>query len=143
MRRLAILSFAAVLPALALAAPPQMKEGLWEVTTKVEMPGMPASVPPQVMQQCITKKDLQNPRNTTPGGGMPGGNCQVTDYRMEGNSASWKVACTGQGAMTGTGSMTFGGDTYTGMSRMTMNHGGQAQTITMRYSGRHIGPCRK
>src|SRR5690606_36073901 len=98
---------------------------------------------PQVMQQCITSKDLQDPRSTTPGGNMPGGNCKVTDYRASGNSASWKVACTGQGDMTGSGHMTFNGDSYTGTTTMTMNHGAGAQKITMHYAGRHIGPCRK
>ncbi|HUF79587.1 MAG TPA: hypothetical protein VMN03_00515 [Burkholderiales bacterium] len=44
---------AALLSAPASAAPPNMKEGLWEITTKMEMPGMPAGMKPQVMQQCM------------------------------------------------------------------------------------------
>jgi hypothetical protein len=37
----------------------------------------------------------------------------------------------------------YSGNSYSGTSKMTMNHGGQAQNLTMHYSGRRIGECRK
>jgi hypothetical protein len=42
--------------------------------------------------------------------------------------------------MKGTGSMTYQGDRYSGVNRMTMNQGGQA--MTMNYSGRYLGDCK-
>jgi hypothetical protein len=134
---------AALLSAPASAAPPNMKEGLWEITTKMEMPGMPAGMKPQVMQQCITKKDLEDPRRTTPGNDPNSNRCQVADYKVQGNTATWNMACKGEGAMTGSGTITYSGNSYSGTSKMTMNHGGQAQNLTMHYSGRRIGECRK
>jgi Protein of unknown function (DUF3617) len=136
------LLLAIVLSGIAHAAAPNMKEGLWEITTKMEMPGMPTGMPPQVMQQCFTGKDLEDPRKTAPGG--PGdSSCQMTDYKMQGNTATWNMACKGEGAMTGSGSITYSGTSYAGTNRMTMTHGGSTQTMTMQYSGRHLGACKK
>jgi hypothetical protein len=47
---------------------------------KMEMPGMPAGMPPQVVQQCFTKKDLEDPRKTAPGDDPGDSRCQMTDY---------------------------------------------------------------
>jgi len=137
------LLIAIVLSGIAHAAAPNMKEGLWEITTKMEMPGMPVGMPPQVMQQCFTRNDLEDPRKTVPSGGPGDSSCQMTDYKMQGNTATWNMACRGEGAMTGSGSITYGGTSYTGANRMTMTQGGYAQTMTMQYSGRHLGECKK
>lgn len=134
----------ALVSAPAHAAAPNMKDGLWEITVKMDMPGMPAGMKPQVMQQCFTKKDLEDPRKTAPSGGDPKDNrCQMTDYKMQGNTATWNMACKGEDAMTGSGSMTYSGTSYSGTNKMTMKRGGQAQNMTMNYSGRHLGECKK
>jgi hypothetical protein len=62
---------------------------------------------------------------------------------MQGNTASWNMACKGEGAMTGSGTATYSGTSYTGTNRMTMTRGGQVQTMTMQYSGRRLGECKK
>lgn len=134
---------AAFLPAPAHAAAANMKEGLWEITMKMEAPGMPAGMKPQVVQQCITKKDLDDPRKTTPGNDPKSDRCQVSDYKMQGNTATWNMACKGENAMTGSGSVTYSGTSYSGTNKMTMKQGGQLQTMTMHYSGKHLGECKK
>jgi hypothetical protein len=140
-------SILALLAAGALAAPahaaaPNMKEGLWEITTKTEMAGMPQGMKPQVVRQCITKKDLEDPRKTTPGGDPKDGRCQVTDHKQQGNTSTWNMACKGEGAMTGSGTATYNGTSYTGSSKMTMTRGGQAHTMTVHYSAKHLGECK-
>lgn len=126
------------------AASPNMKEGLWEITMKMEMPGMPAGMPPQIMQQCITKKDMEDPRKTAPGGTDPkDSRCQVSDYKLQGNTATWNMACKGENAMTGSGSITYSGTSYSGTNKMTMTRGGKNQTMSMQYSARHLGDCKK
>jgi hypothetical protein len=102
---------AALLPTAAHAVAPDMKEGLWEITVRMEMPGMDR--------------------------------CEVAGYRMQGNTASWNWTCRGEGAASGTASMTFSGTSYTGVSRMSMHHGGAVQTMTIHYAGRHLGACPK
>ena len=139
----------ATLPILAIAlifgpahaAAPNMRDGLWEVTTKMEMGGKSdAAMPQQTVKHCVTKKDLEDPKRT-----MPGGNdqsrCKMTDYKMQGNTATWSIACQGQGS--GTGSITYGGDSYTGSQTMSMNAGGQAMNMKMNFSGKRVGDCPK
>ncbi|HSF22056.1 MAG TPA: DUF3617 family protein, partial [Burkholderiales bacterium] len=80
---------AAVLALDAHGATPNMREGEWEMKVKIEMPSVPMAVPPQVMQRCITKKDLADAeRNLS--GPLPGDSrCKITDHKMQGNTATW------------------------------------------------------
>jgi hypothetical protein len=143
MRKATLVTLAlATLAGPAGAAAPNMKEGLWEITTRTEMAGMPTGgIKPVVMTQCVTKKDLEDPRKTAPGG--DDARCQVTDHKVQGNAASWNMACKGEGNMTGSGTITYSGTSYTGSSKMTMTHGGKPQTMTVNYSGKHLGECKK
>jgi len=45
------------LAGLALAEP-NMEDGMWEITMKMDMPGMSMEMPPVTFNQCLTKKDL-------------------------------------------------------------------------------------
>jgi hypothetical protein len=128
--------------AAAAAAQPNVKDGMWEVTTTVEMPGMPAGRPPMTMQHCITPKDAQDPavmsRNME-----KSGQCAMTDYKFQGNTATWKMACKGEGAMTGTGTATYSGNSYTMTNRMALVRGGQTMNMTTTQTGKYLGPCKK
>ena len=118
-----------------------MREGLWEITMKMEMAGMPGGMPPQVLKQCMTKKDVENPQKLAQGG--PGSErCQVSNYQLKGNTASWDMACKGPEEMTGSGTMTFSGDSYSGTNRMSMKSSGQTHNMTMQHSGKRIGDCK-
>jgi hypothetical protein len=132
---------AAVLSQGAQAAAPNMREGMWEITMKMEMAGMPGGMPPQVVKQCFTKKDTENPQKFAQSG--PGSErCQISNYQLKGNTASWDMACKGPEEMTGSGTITFSGDSYTGTNRMSMKSGGQGQNMTMQYSGKRVGDCK-
>jgi len=127
----------------AHAASPNMRDGMWEITTKMEMAGNKgAQMPQQTVKHCMTKQDVADPRRATPGAGDPG-RCKMTDYKMQGNTASWKLACTGDGSGTGSGTVTFSGDSYSGSQTMYMKRGGQVMTMKMDYSGRRVGDCPK
>ena len=125
------------------AAGPNMKEGLWEVTVKMDMPGMPQGMPAQTTQRCITGKDMEDPRKVGPGGDPRNAStCEVTNYRMQGNTASWNMACKGPEQMSGTGSITYEGNRYSGVNRMSMKQGNEVMQMTMNYSGRYLGDCK-
>jgi len=125
----------------AHAAAPNMRDGMWEINTKMEMAGKSdVAMPQQIVRACITKKDLNDPRRTTPAADS---RCKMTDYKLEGNTATWKLACEGQGAMTGAGAITYGGDTYSGNQTMTMKTSGQVMTMKMNFAGRRVGDCPK
>ena len=37
-----------------------MQAGMWEITTRMEMPGMPVGIPPQTIRHCYTQKDVED-----------------------------------------------------------------------------------
>ena len=114
---------------------PNMQEGKWEVTTRMEMPGMSTSMPAVTSTQCLTKKDF------VPQGSQQGQECKVTETKVDGNTVTWTVKCSGQGGeVTGTGRMTYSGSSFKGTIEMTM-----AQSNTKMIShinGHRIGDCK-
>lgn len=142
--RTAALSFLATALAVGPAcAAPNMKDGMWEITTKMEMAGRSdVAMPQQTVKHCLTKKDVEDPKRMTPSAGEQG-RCKMSDYKLQGNTATWKMACEGQGAMTGTGTATYSGDSYAGTQTMNMNAGGQAMNMKMTFAGRRVGDCPK
>ena len=120
------------------AATPNMKEGLWEVTAHV---AGDAATKPTTLQHCISHKDLQSPGKIAPGGA--GGACEIKDHRIQGDVVSWAMSCNGRTPMTGSGSITFGETTYTGQSRLSVKQGSRTADMTVHYSGKYIGPCKK
>ncbi|HKU70196.1 MAG TPA: DUF3617 family protein [Burkholderiales bacterium] len=132
---------AAVTSGPASAAGPNMKEGMWEITTKMEMPGRKdVAMPQQTVKHCLTKKDVEDPKQKVLGSGDQS-RCKMTDYKLQGNTASWKVACEGQGS--GAGTVTYNGDSYTGSQTMAINAGGQPMNMKMNFAGRRVGDCTK
>lgn len=132
------LVFAGLLASNAALAASPMQAGLWEITTKMEMPGMPAGMGQQTVRQCIRPNEAENPEKTLPKDDQ----CQVKDYRLQGNSASWRMECRGEGQMTGTGSITYGGTSYSGTIKMNIRQGGQAMAMTQTLAGKRIGDCK-
>jgi hypothetical protein len=118
-----------------------MQAGMWEITTKTEMPGMPMAIPPQTMRHCYTQKDVEDGKGAV-SRGSDDKNCQVKDYQLKGNGATWTLECRGENAMTGTGTMTFGANSYTGGMKMKMEQGGQTMDMTMSWSGTRVGECK-
>lgn len=136
---LALCVVAAAVPAHAQSNP--MRPGRWQTTMQMQMPNMP-QMPPMTMTntQCITAQQLEKdpasglPRGTqSPNQGM----CKVSDFKISGSTVSWKMACSGEQAMTGEGELTFVQDSYTGTMKMTMAQG----AMTMKMTGKRLGDC--
>lgn len=118
----------------AVADGVDMQEGLWEITTKVEMPGMPMQMPSMTTTQCLTPQDLV-PQNE-----QPDNACEMTSHQINGNTVTWSVACEGEeGGTHGNGTVTYHGDSFEGTMTMSMG-GGMQMTSTMH--GRRVGPCK-
>ena len=45
--------------------------------------------------------------------------------------------------MTGTGTATYSGTSYTTTTKMAMVRGGQTMNMTMAQTGKYLGPCKK
>jgi hypothetical protein len=120
------------------------QDGKWEITTEVDMPGMPMKMPARTTTQCVTKEDAADPakailKQSDPQGGRGNPDCKISDLKTNGNSVTWTMKCEGRDAMTGSGQTTYSPDSYTGT--MTINRAGQ--TMTMKYSGKRLGDCTK
>lgn len=126
-------------PAMAMAAPPNMQAGLWEITTRMEMPGMPMQMPPQTIRHCYKKEDLKDSKDALPADKS----CKLEDLKESGNTVRWKVACkTENGPMNGTGEVTYAGQSYSGTMTMTGKMDGQALNMTNKYSAKRLGDCK-
>jgi hypothetical protein len=126
----------AVLIATLVASIPvsaQGKDELWEISSKMDMPGMPMAMPAQVNRVCVGKnrkdEDLV-PRQS---------DCRVVDSKRTGSKFTYKMECTGKEPMTMIGEMNFGTNAYDGQMRMTMTK--TNDTMNMAVSGKRVGDC--
>lgn len=125
----------------ATAAPANMQPGLWEITMKMEMPGMRGGgMPATAVRQCIRPVDVEDARRTIPQNKDP--KCNTKDYKMQGNTASWRMECKGPETMSGTGTITYSGSSYSGATKLSIKQGGQTMDMTQTYSGKRIGDCK-
>ena len=133
---LAIVSaFVVITSASSGTAVAQGKDDLWEVTTKMEMPGMPMAMPGQTQRVCIGKggkDDDYIPRRE---------NCRVQESKRVGNKVAYKMVCTGKDAMTIAGETTLGTNSYDGRMVMSGKMDGQQVEMTQTYSGKRVGDC--
>jgi len=112
------------------------KAGKWQTTVEMDMPGMPMKMPAQKVTTCVTKEQAENAENLIPKSGDKRGGCTYTDVKVDGSTMSWKMKCE-QNGMTGSGTITYSGDTYTGSMQMKM----QDHDMTMKYTGKFMGAC--
>jgi hypothetical protein len=123
----------------AAADPSKMQPGLWEITSEVDMPGMPMKLPPQTMQHCYTAADLEQGKNAVPQSQQS--NCKVTDYKIDGNTATWEMECTGPTPMHGTGTMTTDATSYSGSMHSVMQGPNGNTEMTTHWHAKRIGAC--
>jgi len=125
----------------AAGASAEMKEGLWEITTKTEMKGMPNQMPAMTMKQCMTKKDMA-PKPMSKGEQ----NCKMKDQKVVGDTVTYVMECREKdgSVMESTGKMTYKGDSFDGTNNVTMKgKQGPPMQMTSRMSGKYLGPCTK
>lgn len=103
---------------------------LWEMATKMEIPGM--AMPPMKHTFCQPKGGAYKPDKSP-----QDKNCEMTDVQVSGNTTKWKMRCSGKDAMEGSGEMTRTADTMNGTIKMSMKNGQMTQII----SGKRIGTC--
>ena len=134
MKRRVMVSLLSVLalPAVCLAAAP-MRDGYWELTTTMDMPGMPVKMAPTKVKHCYTKEDVNDQRKTI----TTDKNCTVTDLKQSGNKVTWKMKCTGENAGVFSGETVYSKDAYDSKMRMQT----QGQTMNMKINGKRVGDC--
>ena len=75
------------------------------------------------------------------GAGRSHSNCRVSDTTRSGSRMTFKIACTGNNPMTGTGDFTFGANGYNGQIRIKGKMEGQDVDMTQAIDARRVGGC--
>ena len=114
----------------------EMPAGKWQITTKIEMPGMPADMAAkmgsQVSSHCVLKgkskwadeQSLSAQRS-----------CERTETKIVGNEVTWKMKC--KEGITGTGQVNHNGkDAYT----MKLNMLSPRGMMKMQSEGKLVSP---
>jgi hypothetical protein len=136
MKKMSVLAVVVLvlLPA-AVPAAGGIRPGMWEITSAMELPGMPMGMPPTTVKHCYTADDVKDEKKMI----SRDKNCTVTDFKRSGNKVAWKMKCTGKNAGTFTGESVFSGDSYT--SAMKMESEGKGRTMNMKVNGKRVGNC--
>lgn len=117
---------------LTCAAAVEMRDGMWELTTTMDVPGM--KMPPQKMKHCYTKEDVKDQKKMV----NTNKDCTVTELNTIGNKVSWKMKCTGKNPGSFSGESTFAGDSYVSIMKMQS----QGMAMDMNVKGKRIGTCK-
>lgn len=110
----------------------------WRVTVTTSMPGSPVAPPPSTFEFCQTDTqkvpfDANDPQQS---------GCKALSQQVSGATASWTMRCDRGMTMTGEGSITYAGDSFTGQTSMKGDAGGQSFAMTQQLSGRRVGDCK-
>lgn len=142
---------AAAVSAAALAAGPfdqfrgKMKPGQYEMKMDMEMPGMPAGMGKQnmTMQHCVTQEDIDKGQVGRGRDGKSPDDCEVKNFHMSGNTATYTMVCKGKHQMTADNRITFADNGYKMDMKMAMDEGGKVMNMTQHMESRYVGPCTK
>jgi hypothetical protein len=129
---------AALLAPAIVQAETDLREGLWEVSVRMEVGGQPASAEPLVARQCITQQTAQDLISQLAG---TAGGCQIADLRQDGNHASWNLSCSGQIELKGSGEVTISNSSFDGSLDAVVGMGGQSVPVHQTFSARRVGDC--
>ena len=134
------LAAALLLAASATAsAAPNIQDGLWEITTKTEMQGMPMAMPTVKHTACLSQKDAvpQKPEKDQ--------KCRITSNKIEGNTVTWGMECRDKGqVIRSSGKVSYSGSSFSGTSHTTIEQPGEGKMqMTNHMSGKRIGDCKQ
>ena len=109
----------------------------WEVTSKMDMAGMPFAMPAQALTVCIPKGKQGDPKYSH----KNDDNCKMTDIKQSGNTVKFKGTCVQEGhTMEMSGETTRDSNTFTTKMHMTGNRkNGEAVDMTLNSTGKKLG----
>ncbi len=118
----------------AIGQRPNLKEGLWEITTTIEEQGMPQEMLRRTYKHCLTKKDYIPYKEESDK------ECKVKKIEVKGDTVTWTIECKDEeGTSTVNGKVTYKGDTFEGFIKFKDSE----EEITMSIKGKWIGTCPK
>jgi hypothetical protein len=126
----------------------KVKEGLYAYKMDMDMgqmPGLPPGMGKQSMnfQHCVTAQDIEKGELGKGKQERARSNCEVKDFKMSGNTATYRVVCKGEQEMTADNTVTFVSDGYKINMKMAMKHSGQTVNMNQNMEAKYLGPCTK
>jgi hypothetical protein len=109
---------------------------LWEVISKMLMPGLPFPLWASTDKICIEAGKEGDPAKVIPKY-LKDQECSMDGVNISGNKSSWAMSCGGASAATGIGEMTLGDAAFKGKSIMRS----MGTNFTMAYEGKRVGTC--
>jgi hypothetical protein len=116
----------------AIAAPGEY----WEITSKMDMPGMPVAMPAQTQKVCLPKGGESDPNRTQ----SKDSKCDFSDVQRSGNTVKFKGTCVnGRGdKMNVSGETTHDSNSF--KTKMQMSSEGRGgMNMAMNSSGKRVG----
>jgi len=114
-----------------------LEEGEWEMTTQMEISGMPAGMPTMpatTYKQCLTNDMMVPVQHNQQNKG-----CEMLEQNVSGNTVTWSMHCESNGMVSEmNGSNTYTGDSMTGEMQMTS----QGMNMVSHTTGKRLGPCK-
>ena len=110
-----------------------MKEGLWQITVTMEIPGMSIQMPSHTFTHCLTKTYY------IPLEEEPNKDCKIIKHDIIGDTVTWIVKCkTPEGSVISKGKVTYKGTTFDGVVKLEQ----EGMKITQKMKGKLIGKCK-
>ncbi|HSM86947.1 MAG TPA: DUF3617 family protein, partial [Candidatus Limnocylindrales bacterium] len=106
----------------------------WEVTSRMDLPGMPVAMPAQKSKVCIPKGGESDPSRTQ----GKDSNCTFTDVQHSGNTVKFKGTCVNNRGdkMKVSGETTHDANSFKTTMQMSSGKGGE---MSMNSSGKRVG----
>lgn len=127
----------------------KMKEGQYETTFKMEIPGLPAGLGGfnHTAKSCITREDIEKGKGDMfrdPKSGKKDSSCEVKNMKSSGNTVSYDVDCPKEGMNSST-TLAFSDNNVKGLTKMKMT-GENAKNMPpgmgnmqMQFESRYLG----
>lgn len=128
----------------------KMKEGTYETTVSMSILGMEqfpqgVQMAPRTTSRCFTREDVANgsqvlnPQNPR---GQSNSDCQIQNFAMSGNTATYRISCPNQ-RISLDGGITFTDNGYKGINSGVVDQGGRPVKVTLNFESKYVGACTK
>jgi hypothetical protein len=128
----------ALAAACASAQAQEMKPGLWEIVTTMQMQGM--QLPGGKFSHCYTAQDVAAGKQYS---GDDAGKCVISNLKSGGGNVSYDIACDAEGGkMTGSVKGTVAPTAYTFEQKLRMTPDQGMGDMHSTIKGRRLGDCK-
>jgi hypothetical protein len=137
MKHFAIAAPAALIAVLApFSATAAATDEKWEITTRMEMTGLPMRMPATTVVVCVPPGGMDEERIVERDG------CTLGKVTRSGQTTRFSVQCAQPQPMTGEGEITrSGASAYSGQFRASGKFGGKDVTMSASFNGKRAGDC--